>query len=132
MNATRACFRFYGNEKVAYYRAHATKGAEGIEADGILASLTENPHLMHDHIKYNYCKEFLKEGRNAFSNEETTCFEEKLENLLLQAHREHKAENSRYFSKDEQNAIKKLEEYKENYFAWVDFGGCSLIEFIHQ
>ena len=163
MNTARACFRFYGNEKVSYYRAHAAKDAKGIEEDGILANLTENTYLMHDHVKYNYRKEFLfknieciqhmerelervfrasghkwaekmkkliqemihrrkeylKEGIESFSSEETTCFEEKLENLLIQAHREHKAENNRYFSVDEMNAIKKLEEYKENYFAWV-------------
>ena len=59
MNTARACFRFYGNERVAYYRAHATKGAEGIEEDGILANLTGATHLMHDHFKYNYRKEFL-------------------------------------------------------------------------
>ncbi len=59
MNATRACFRFYGNEKVAYYTAHEAKDAKGIEADGILANLTEKTYLMHDHVKYNYRKEFL-------------------------------------------------------------------------
>ena len=64
-------------------------------------------------------KEYLKEGVEAFSSEETNRFEAKLENLLVQAHREYKSENSRYFSTDELNAIKKLEEYKENYFAWV-------------
>lgn len=59
MNTARACFRFYGNEKVSYYRAHESKGAEGIEEDGILANLTERTFLMHDHFKYNYRKEFL-------------------------------------------------------------------------
>lgn len=54
MNTARACFRFYGNEKVSCYRAHETKGAEGIGEDGILANLTEKTCLMHDHLKYNY------------------------------------------------------------------------------
>lgn len=163
MNTARACFRFYGNESVAYYRAHATKGAEGLEEDGILSSLTEKTYLMHDHVKYNYRKEFLfknieciqhmerelervyrasqhkwakdlktliqemihkrkenlKQRKNSFTDEETNCFEEKLENLLIQAHREQNEEKNRYFSTDEKNAIKKLEEYKENYFAWI-------------
>ena len=39
--------------------AHAAKDAKGIEADGILANLTEKTYLMHDHVKYNYRKEFL-------------------------------------------------------------------------
>ena len=118
---------------------------------------------MHDHVKYNYRKEFLfknieciqhmerelervyrasqhkwakdlktliqemihkrkenlKQRKNSFTDEETNCFEEKLENLLIQAHREQNEEKNRYFSTDEKNAIKKLEEYKENYFAWI-------------
>lgn len=163
VNTARACFRFYGNEKVAYYTAHAAKNAEGIEEDGILSALTEDTYLMHDHVKYNYRKEFLfknieciqhmerelervfrasghkwaedmkmliqetihqrkeylKAGVDSFTAAETNQFEEKLENLMLQAHREHKAEQSRYFSADELNAIKKLEEYRINYFAWV-------------
>lgn len=163
MNTARACLRFYGNEKVAYYRAHAAKDAKGIEEDGILRNLTENTYLMHDHVKYNYRKEFrfknleciqhmerelervfrasghkwademkkliqekihkrkeyLREGVKSFSSEEITQFEVKLEKLMIQAHREQEAESNRYFSTDEMNAIKKLEEYKENYFAWV-------------
>ena len=163
MNTVRACFRFYGNEKVAYYTAHAAKDAKGIEADGILANLTEKTYLMHDHVKYNYRKEFLfknieciqhmerelervfrasghkwaeemkkliqemihkrkgyqKEGIDSFTTAETNAFEEKLENLLLRGHREQEADQSRYYSTDEMNAIKKLEEYRWNYFAWV-------------
>ena len=163
MNTSRACFRFYGNEKVAYYTAHATKGASGIMEDGILSGLTEKTYLMHDHVKFNYRKEFLfrnieciqhmerelervfrasghtwardmkgliqetvhqrkqylKAGKDSFTSVETDLFEEKLENLLVRAHREQKAEGSRYFSTDEKNAIRKLEEYRSNYFAWV-------------
>ena len=163
MNTARACFRFYGNEKVAFYTAHATKDAKGIEADGVLSKLTEKTYLMHDHVKYNYRKEFLfknieciqhmerelervfrasghkwaesmkkliqemiykrkeylRNGIKSFSSEETNKFEEKLEQLMAQAYREHDSEQSRYFSTDEMNAIKKLEEYRWNYFAWV-------------
>jgi rRNA maturation protein Nop10 len=163
MNTARACFRFYGNEKVAYYRAHTSKDAKGIEEDGILSALTEKTYLMHDHVKYNYRKEFLfrnieciqhmerelekvfrasnhpwaqemktliqemlhkrkkylKEKIESFTSEETNQFEERLENLLIKAHREYESETNRYFSADEMNAIRKLEEYRQNYFAWV-------------
>ena len=163
MNTARACFRFYGNEKVAYYTAHAAKDAKGIEADGILANLTEKTYLMHDHVKYNYRKEFLfknveciqhmerelekvfrasghkwaeemkrliqetihkrkeylKAGIDSFTTPETNQFEVKLENLLVRGRREQEADQSRYYSTDELNAIKKLEEYRWNYFAWV-------------
>ena len=50
---------FYGNERVAIYTAHEKKDAAGIEADGVLARLTSFTSLMHDHVKYNYRKEFL-------------------------------------------------------------------------
>ena len=163
MNTARACFRFYGNEKVAYYTAHAAKDAKGIEEDGILSALTEKTYLMHDHVKYNYRKEFLfrnieciqhmerelervfrvsnhswahemktliqemihkrkeyqKEKIESFTTEETNRFEEQLENLLIKARREYQSEKNRYFSTDELNTIKKLEEYRQNYFAWV-------------
>ncbi len=59
MDRSRACMRFYGTEKIACYFAHKYKNAEGIEADGILSRLTEKTYLMHDHLKYNYRKEFL-------------------------------------------------------------------------
>ena len=135
----------------------------GIEEDGILSALTEKTYLMHDHVKYNYRKEFLfrnieciqhmerelekvfrasnhpwaqemktliqemlhkrkkylKEKIESFTSEETNQFEERLENLLIKAHREYESETNRYFSADEMNAIRKLEEYRQNYFAWV-------------
>lgn len=50
----RACLRFYGDEKLAYYTAHLTKGEKGLEEDGILKSLSKNVTLMHDHNKVNY------------------------------------------------------------------------------
>jgi len=134
-----------------------------IEADGILANLTEKTYLMHDHVKYNYRKEFLfknieciqhmerelervfrdsghkwaeevkkliqemihkrkeyqRAGKDSFTTEETNLFEEKMENLLVKGHREQEADPGRYYSTDELNAIKKLEEYRWNYFAWV-------------
>lgn len=54
----RACFRFYGDEHAAYYTAHATKGWEGINEDGILELLTSDTWVMHDHNTINYNKKF--------------------------------------------------------------------------
>lgn len=64
-------------------------------------------------------KKYLKEKIESFTSEETNQFEERLENLLIKAHREYESETNRYFSADEMNAIRKLEEYRQNYFAWV-------------
>lgn len=163
MNTKRACFRFYGNKKLAYYTAHEKKDAAGIEADGILSNLTEKTALVHDHVKYNYRKEFLfrniecvqhlerelqkvynesghewakrvkeligetihkrkehlEKGERCFTDQETTDFEDRLENLMIQAKRESEKSVKRYYHGDEINALKKLEEYRENYFAWV-------------
>ena len=54
----RACFRFYGDEKIAYYTAHETKGWAGIDEDGILELLTSDTWVMHDHNTINYNKKF--------------------------------------------------------------------------
>lgn len=163
MNTARACFRFYGNEKIALYYAHKTKDAAGLEQDGVLQYLSEETHLMHDHLKINYRKEYLfkniecvehlkrelqkvynesghrwaldmkelisgmihrrkdrqKDGGTSFTDEETNRFEEKLEQYLAEGRRKSEESKQRYFHADETNAIKKIEEYRENYFAWV-------------
>ncbi|MFG6355873.1 MAG: hypothetical protein K1W26_03460, partial [Acetatifactor sp.] len=48
---SRICLRFYGDETVAYYVAHAKKDLDGVLADGILEALTEMTRVMHDHLK---------------------------------------------------------------------------------
>lgn len=50
----RACLRFYGNEKYAYYRAHERKDKIGLDKDQILLSLDSNTYVVHDHNKVNY------------------------------------------------------------------------------
>lgn len=50
----RACLRFYGDEKIAYYTAHKQKNEEGILEDGILNTLSDEVTVMHDHNKINY------------------------------------------------------------------------------
>lgn len=54
----RACLRFYGDEKLAFYVAHERKNKEGLDKDGILKSLDSNTKVMHDHNKVNYNKEY--------------------------------------------------------------------------
>lgn len=163
INTKRGCMRFYGNERVALYVAHEKKDAAGIEEDGILSALTSFTSLMHDHIKYNYRKEFLfrnieciqhlqrelqklynesghewalglkglisrtlhrrkelqEKGAGSFSEEETECFETELDKLMGEAEKAYEKDGSRYYHNDEKNAIAKVRDYKENYFAWV-------------
>lgn len=54
VNTKRACLRFYGNEKIAYYTAHQQKNEDGIKEDGILNTLSETVTVMHDHNIINY------------------------------------------------------------------------------
>ena len=54
----RACIRFYGNEKIAWYAAHARKNLDGIKEDAILQNLSEDTYVMHDHNTVNYNSEF--------------------------------------------------------------------------
>lgn len=54
----RACLRFYGNEKLAYYRAHEHKDKTGLDEDQILLSLDAETYVVHDHNKVNYNKDY--------------------------------------------------------------------------
>lgn len=163
INTVRGCMRFYGNERIALYVAHEKKDAHGINEDGILSALTAFTYLMHDHIKYNYRKEFLfqnieciqhlerelqkvynesghkwalelkelisntlhrrkelkKSGAKSFSDEETRDFEGELKRLMDDAAKAYERDGSRYYHNDEKNAIAKVRDYKDNYFAWV-------------
>lgn len=58
INKHRGCLRFYGDEKVALYRAHPQKNKEGLDDDAILKLLPKETVVMHDHNKVNYNKEF--------------------------------------------------------------------------
>ena len=58
----RACFRFYGDEHIAYYTAHEHKNMESLEADNVLCVLTEDIIVMHDHNTVNYNEKFRFEN----------------------------------------------------------------------
>ena len=54
INTQRACFRFYGDEKMAYFTAHMQKGVKGLLEDNVLPMLTGDTKVMHDHNTVNY------------------------------------------------------------------------------
>lgn len=54
INKKRACLRFYGNKKIAYYTAHEQKNENGILIDQILNTLSKNVSVIHDHNIINY------------------------------------------------------------------------------
>ena len=57
-NKKNACLRFYGDDKIAYYTAHEQKNKQGLDEDQILASLSKEKIVMHDHNKVNYNEEY--------------------------------------------------------------------------
>lgn len=79
--AKRACFRFYGDETIAYYTAHAHKNMEGLDDDNVLNLLTADTWTMHDHNTVNYnpkysfenieCNQHLQ--RDCQKNSDDTC-----------------------------------------------------------
>ena len=54
INGKLSCLRFYGNDKLKYYKAHEKKDKAGIDEDGILPYLNKETVVMHDHNKVNY------------------------------------------------------------------------------
>jgi hypothetical protein len=59
INTERACLRFYGDDSISFYTAHARKNMEGLAHDGILGLLKEMTSVMHDHNKVNYNDKFF-------------------------------------------------------------------------
>lgn len=59
INKARACMRFYGTETLALFTAHEGEGREGLDEDGLLALLSAQTHVMHDHNTVNYNEDFI-------------------------------------------------------------------------
>ena len=59
INKERSCMRFYGTEKLALFTAHAGKGRDGLDEDGLLALLSSMTFVMHDHNTVNYNADFI-------------------------------------------------------------------------
>ncbi len=81
VSTARACFRFYGDETIAYYTAHFHKDMESLDDDCVLAPFTADTKIMHDHNKVNYndkysldnieCNQHLQ--RDCQKNSDDTC-----------------------------------------------------------
>ena len=58
INGKQSCLRFYGNEKLKYYKAHEKKDKAGLDDDGILPYLNKDTVVVHDHNKVNYNEDY--------------------------------------------------------------------------
>ena len=54
INTKRSCMRYYGDERLALYKAHEKKNMEGLDKDNILNLLNNKQLVIHDHNKVNY------------------------------------------------------------------------------
>ena len=59
VNTHRACLRFYGDDRIAYYTAHEHKDMQSLETDNILPLLPPECTVMHDHNTVNYNAKFV-------------------------------------------------------------------------
>lgn len=163
VNTSRACFRFYGNERIALYTAHMKKDLAGILEDDILPSLPPTTIVMHDHNTINYhdgfvfinveclqhlerdlqkvvdqsghawardMKELLRSmihKRNLLINDNIDHFEEhqisdflnQYDALLASGYKEYFKDCRRYFAPFENALQIRLQEYRQNYTAWI-------------
>lgn len=62
IKTSRSCMRFYGDESISYYTAHASKDLNSLLKDNILPVLTKETTVMHDHNKVNYNERFSFEN----------------------------------------------------------------------
>ena len=73
INTKRACFRFYGNETIAFYTAHMEKGLKGLMEDSVLPLLTGETKVMHDHNTVNYNPAFYFQNLECDQHLERDC-----------------------------------------------------------
>lgn len=160
----RACLRFYGDERIAYYTAHTHKDMESLDDDNVLNLLTEDTKAMHDHNTVNYnskyhfenieCNQHLQ--RDCQKNTDNTChkwsrglkefightikerndviagggngfdqayidrFHEKVDKYLSDGWKENEADAQKYGAAWERTLLRRIEEYRHNYFLWVE------------
>ena len=73
INTKRACFRFYGDEFIAFYTAHMEKGLKGLMEDNVLPLLTSDTKVMHDHNIVNYNPAFHFQNLECGQQMERDC-----------------------------------------------------------
>ena len=125
--AKRACFRFYGDETIAYYTAHAHKDMESLDDDNVLNLLTSDTRTMHDHCTVNYNEKYSFENiecnqhlqRDCQKNTDNTChkWSGKLKDLISTTIRERNDAISRNETAFEKSYIRQFHEKVDQYLA---------------
>ena len=125
--AKRACFRFYGDETIAYYTAHEHKDMESLDDDNVLNLLTSDTKTMHDHCTVNYnekysfknieCNQHLQ--RDCQKNTDDTCHQwsSDLKDLISTTIKDRNDAILRNESAFEESYIKQFQEKVDQYLA---------------
>lgn len=61
----------------------------------------------------------IKKGKEEFSKEELSKFEDKFQKIMIQAYQEKEAEGQKYYVDTEENLIRRILDYKNEYLLWV-------------
>ena len=123
--AKRACFRFYGDETIAYYTAHEHKDMESLDDDNVLNLLTSDTKTMHDHCTVNYNEKYSFENiecnqhlqRDCQKNTDDTCHQwsSDLKDLISTTIKDHNDAILRNESAFEESYIKRFHEKVDQY-----------------
>ena len=129
---SRGCFRFYGNERIAYYTAHEKKDMSGIERDNVLGVLTKENTVIHDHNSINYhkgfsfrnieCNEHLKRDCQRNQDDTQHQWSSKLKDLIGQAMRDREKALERGEGRFSDEYIRRFHEKADEYLAdgWAE------------
>lgn len=125
--AERACFRFYGDETIAYYTAHTHKDMESLDDDNVLNLLTADTKTMHDHNTVNYNEKYRFENiecnqhlqRDCQKNSDDTChkWSNDLKTLIRSTIKDRKRAIARGETSFEQPYILRFHEKLDQYLA---------------
>lgn len=124
INKKQSCLRFYGTDKLAYYKAHEKKDKIGLDEDQILQNLSKYTVVVHDHNKVNYnddydftnaecCVHLIRDLKELNENLPRTWID-KLINLLITTNNKRKDyinQSIMYF--DQEVSDKVIEEYDQ-------------------
>ncbi len=123
----RGCFRFYGDETIAYYTSHEKKDMTGIDEDNVLGVLTSDTTVMHDHNTLNYnkkfkfknieCNEHAKRDCQKNSDDTQHKWSGKLKKLIGKAIKDRKDAIARGESSFSKEYVKQFHEKLEEYLA---------------
>ena len=163
IDTKRGCMRFYGNDKLALFKAHETKARDGLDEDAVLGALGSDTAVVHDHVLVNYNDDFFFEnaecnqhlqrdlksladichhswasdlkdyiastihernqiiaaGGDCFPNGKYSEVMHQVDKIMTVAKDEHKESKGHFYEADERRLIKRIDDYKKNYFMWV-------------